>query len=315
MTFHTYSSSINTMIDELVNQLVAEDGAHFAKVTTDVATKACVHYTGNGQDLYIQFKARKSTETYYYNGTNYTAYVIEVNIGSAYDSYEVTSPARFGTALYATSTTGLETNFFATRTMTHTLWIDGNGFYWSCDNPYSDYLPNSFLLMMSFIPTSAKEWDDSGSGVFIQFINGNPTTNANTDYEFGSGGGYFGGGTIYKCGYYGYSSGYPSTGALFYYTLSLKSFKHPTNDKIYIDFPKFTKVGSSSYDSWRSPIWLQKRFFIVTQFSGDNLTKNDIVSWDDGGVIRKYILVKPTTGNGGYTSDCFAIPYENAVTY
>lgn len=291
MGFLTYSSNLQTMIDTLVDQLVAADGTVFEKITTSDANKACVRFIP--ENKYIQFQFKKAT----FASVSQRTFMV-TDIGGSYNTgtHEVeTGVQRYGTLIYASDIGSLDLAVL-TRTYSHTLWVDKYGFFWNFWNPYTDYSSQGFLLAMEFVPVAFKEYDDGSSRIILWQTAAQ--TNAGTYADT----------TYYRVGQY---SVFQSNDFMFEYTNMTRAYKSLGNNKIYFDFAKYHK----NPPTYSNPFVTSKRTFVANKVG---LAVNDVLSWinpDTSSVHRFIITEVGSGGSSGTNAYYFAIPYENAFLY
>lgn len=296
MGFLTYSNTVNYVIDKIVDALVAADAAHFAKITTGSLYKAAVHYTGNGEDKYIQFKNYKCASTINKDGDpqNY-CHMTCVQVGTSWNdsTKEVEgSPTNYYAAV-GWNSSDISSTIFNTNTLNHILYVDKDGIQWCCWNPYTANYAEGFFMSIDFIPIAKKEYDDASSCItFASF--GYP-------YNYGNSGSAF-----YRTGEY---ASFTSDSLITDQTNYCKGYKSIGNNKIYFEFPKYHKNPTT----FTNPYFINKRWFIMQKVG---VAANDIISWldTDGITVRKFIVCECGGANGQATF-YYCLPYDNPVTY
>lgn len=242
--FNTYSANINDMLDVVVDSLVLSDPLKFEKVSVgDFTDRSCVKMLN--ENKYILFR---SVPRYRMNDYNYTD--IGISIGSNWDdvNYVITSPEDYRACLYGhirydASGQVSDANAFINRIYSHTVYIDEFGIFWNIYNPYTDGQANGVNIIIEFVPTSWKEYNDGASSIIIRnttYPNMNPLPSK------------------------GYHFGQPSVIQTDTDLIDMGhelAFKSIGNNKIYFNFPRIHNFAGQ----YNNVIYQTRRYFFVSK--------------------------------------------------
>ncbi len=292
--FNTYSANIDDMFDVIVDSLVLSNPSKFEKISVgDFTDRSCVKILNENKYILFRSMPKYKNGSYFYTD-------IGISIGSNWDDVNclITSPEDYRACLYGqigwdVSEQVSDADAFINRIYSHTVYIDEFGIFWNIYNPYTDGVANGVNIIIEFVPTSWKEYNDGASSIIIR----------NTTYP-----------NMSSLTTKGYHFGQPSVVQtdtdmidLDHYELA---FKSSGNNKIYFNFPRVHNFSGLH----NNVIYQTRRFFFVSKIG---LAVNDVISWIDvdGTTIRKFIVLDLGGARGTRGDYYIAFPFDNAAQY
>jgi uncharacterized protein involved in high-affinity Fe2+ transport len=318
MGFATYSKTLPDLFLQIVANLVAADALKFEDVVTNV-NQACVKYVTEGK--YIHFKTKG--DEFQYNNYYYGNFSIIVSIGTGWDAVNLVpngTVQTFRIPLYSINgiyyqSVGTEypsgsrfsdaafVNALNARVHEIKMWSDDQGIYCNIYNPYSEYTSSGALMVMEFIPVTAREYDDANSNIFFSGFtyhtgNINFWKAANTDDAA-----------------HGHLSVYAGLTTMFNTAKIRYAFKSTGNNKIYEMFPFYFNDPAGSPTPFLAPIAQSKRLIFISK-TNSGVTVNDTIEWLDPDNVTIHTFIVQEVSSADCASDYYiAIPYNNPFVY
>ena len=205
---------------------------------------------------------------------------------AGHDAYNV-DPASFDTEA--------ESDWWWARKIVCRYYSDASGISLYYQNPFSILARDVGTGLFSFeiVPVEAREFNDAFTGLFFTLFDNAPTFNASEEaYN-------------YRCMR---PFNYSTSSAHWVYNYI--GYTSDGNAETYFNFPwYFNDPGT-----YHVPIVQTKRWFPVShQYT--SFLPGDIVTLDDDGVDRKFLICDLYSGNYANTSYWVAMPYENVGMY
>ncbi|MDD3039603.1 hypothetical protein [Bacteroides sp.] len=286
--------------EEIYNLLLAERPADFT-VIEEHQTNAWVLYYEPDR-LYIQIKPDWQWGLYF-------GYVgVHITCSSSWD-FNLYIPA--GTEYYTTIVTfahaayNADPSYLDSEADRDNWWYkkiqcayysDSYGIHLWWRNPFVTEVDasRSGLFNLEFIQTSIREYNDAQSDIFINVVNHGSTFN-DTEEQYNR--------------VSARPFNYNSTTAMWSYPYM--AFYSGGNDKTYFKFPWYYYDGGSTK---LIPIFQTKRWFYIYK-RDSNLLPWDIITWNDDGVERQFMIMDCATGTEAAPSWFVAMPYSSAKPY